>query len=94
MRDRKTSRVLNDDSYFLGLSYNDITGAGVFLLVLIIVFKMLGIQSMIWALFITVMVLASLIPIRLSFRLKIIRDSIKYLLRNGVSRVSKNSRNK
>ncbi|MFP5519668.1 MAG: hypothetical protein ACLGGX_07170 [Bdellovibrionia bacterium] len=94
MRERKTSRVLNDESYFLGLSYNDISGAGVFLLGLIILFKALDIKNMIWALLITILVLASIIPIRLQFRRKIIRDSFQYLLRNGVIRVSKNHRNK
>lgn len=94
MRERKTSRVLNDESYFLGLSYNDISGAGVFLLGLIILFKALDIKNMIWALLITILVLGSLIPIRLQFRRKIIRDSFQYLLRNGVIRVSKNNRNK
>jgi len=94
MRERKTSRVLNDDSYFLGLSYNDISGAGMFLLALIILFKVLGIQNMIWALLIAVVALGSLIPIRLSFRRKIIRDAFQYILKNGVIRVSKNNRNK
>lgn len=94
MRERKTSRVLNDESYFLGLSYNDISGAGIFLLALIILFKVLGIQNMIWALLIAVVALGSLIPIRLSFRRKIIRDAFQYILKNGVVRVSKNNRNK
>lgn len=94
MRERKTSRVLNDESYFLGLSYNDISGAGIFLLALIILFKVLGIQNMIWALLIAVAALGSLIPIRLSFRRKIIRDAFQYILKNGVIRVSKNNRNK
>lgn len=94
MRERKTSRVLNDESYFLGLSYNDISGAGVFLLGLIILFKALDIKNMIWALLITILALGSLIPIRLQFRRKIIRDSFQYLLRNGVIRVSRNNRNK
>lgn len=94
MRERKTSRVLNDDSYFLGLSYNDISGAGIFLLGLIILFKTLEIKNMIWALLITIMVLALVVPIRLQFRRKIIRDSIQYILKNGIIRVSKHNRNK
>lgn len=94
MRERKTSRVLNDESYFLGLSYTDISGAGVFLLGLMVLFKALDIKNTIWALLITVGVLAMLIPIRMTFRRKIIRDSIQYLLKNGVIRVSKNNRNK
>ncbi len=94
MRERKTSRVLNDESYFLGLSYNDITGAGILLLGLLLVSKLLGIKSMLWALMITVSVLIMLIPIRLRFRRKILRDSFKYIFTNGVSHVSKNRRNK
>ena len=93
MRERKTSRVLNDESFFLGLSYTDISGAGAFLLVLIILFKFLEIHSTIWALIITVCVLGFLIPIRLGYRRKIIRDSLTYFFKNGVIRVSKNRRN-
>lgn len=93
MRDRKTSRILNDESYFLGLSYTDISGAGFFLLLLILILKAFGFQNMFWALIITILVLSSLIPIRLSFRRKIIRDSMQYLIKNGVIRVSKNHRN-
>ena len=91
---RKTSRVLNDDSYFLGLSYNDISGAGIFLLLLIFIGKMLGLKSMLWALALTVALLFFLIPIRLRFRRKIIRDSIRYIISQGVVCVSKNRRNK
>lgn len=93
MKDRKTSRILNDESYFLGLSYTDISGAGFFLLLLILILKAFGFQNMFWALIITILVLSSLIPIRLSFRRKIIRDSMQYLIKNGVIRVSKNHRN-
>lgn len=92
MRDRKTSRVLNDESYFLGLSYNDISGAGIFLLVLIMIGKMIGIQSQLWALVITVSILVFLIPVRLKYRRKIIRDSFNYLVTQGVINVSKNRR--
>ena len=94
MRVRKTSRVLNDESYFLGLSYNDISGAGIFLLVLIMIGKMIGIQSQLWALVATVSILVFLIPVRLKYRRKIIRDSFKYLFTQGVINVSKNRRNK
>jgi len=92
MRDRKTSRILNDESYFLGLSYNDISGAGIFLLVLIMIGKMIGIQSQLWALVVTVSILVFLIPVRLKYRRKIIRDSFKYLFTQGVINVSKNRR--
>lgn len=94
MRDRKTSRVLNDESYFLGLSYNDITGAGLLLLGLLLLSKVLGIKSMLWALMATITSLVMLIPIRLNFRRKILRDSLKYIFANGVNHVSKNRRNK
>lgn len=91
MRERKTSRVLNDDSYLLGLSYSDITGVGIFLLGLMIVGKILGIQSMFWALLLALSVLVFLIPVRLRFRRKIIRDTGRYIFLQGVVRVSKNS---
>lgn len=94
MRERKTSRVLNDESYFLGLSYTDISGAGVFLLGLMLLFKALEIKNTIWALMISVGILGLLIPIRMTFRRKIIRDSFQYLFKNGVTYVSKNHRNK
>lgn len=94
MRDRKTSRVLNDESYFLGLSYTDISGAGIFLLGLMILFKALEIKNMIWALMLSIGLLGLLIPIRMTFRRKIIRDSFQYLIKNGVMYVSKNRRNK
>ncbi len=94
MRERKTSRVLNDESYFLGLSYNDITGAGVLLLGLLLLSKILGIKSMLWALMMTITALVMLIPVRLKFRRKILRDGLKYIFLNGVNHVSKNRRNK
>jgi hypothetical protein len=92
MNDRKTSRVLNDESYFLGLSYNDISGAGIFLLVLIFISKALGIESMLCSLAVALSGLVMLIPIRLKFRRKIIRDTLRYSLFNGVIHVSKNRR--
>lgn len=93
MRNRKTSRVLNDEAYFLGLSYNDITGTGVFLLMLIIIGKIVGLESMLWALILSIGLLFVLIPIRLKYRRKILRDSLKYALMKGVINVSKNHRN-
>lgn len=90
MRSRKTSRILNDDSYFLGLSYNDISSAGVLLLVLLLAGQALGIGSALWALAICSSVLAALIPVRLKYRRKIIRDSLSYLIFKGVNRVAKN----
>lgn len=93
MKDKKTSRVLNDDSFLFGLSYNDITGVGLLLLALMLFSKVIGLESMLWALIFSIGVLALLIPIRLRFRRKIIRDTIKYLIFNGVIRVSKNHRN-
>jgi len=94
MRERKTSRILNDEAYVLGLSYSDITGAGVLLLVLVLISKALEIKSVLWTLVLTVSLLTVLIPIRLKFRRKILRDSLKYALKNGVHNVSRNHRNK
>lgn len=94
MREKKTSRILNDESYFLGLSYNDISGLGIILLGFILIFKALGIVNMFWALISILAIGSFLIPIRLNFRRKIIRDFFNYLLKNGVHYVSKNHRNK
>jgi hypothetical protein len=93
MRERKTSRVLNDESYLMGLSYNDITGVGLLLFCLLLIGKAFQIQSMLWALLIAVSVLFLLIPIRLRLRRKILRDSLRYFFSKGVIRVSKNRRN-
>lgn len=87
MKQRKTSRILNDQSYFLGLSYHDITGLGVLLLGLILIFKALGIENMIWALVISASSLILVIPIRLQYRRRIIRDFVLYQFKKGVSRV-------
>lgn len=92
MREKRTSRILNDHSYLLGLSYNDITAVGIFLLCLIIAAKSMSIELGFWSISISVGILIALIPIRLQFRRKIIRDSLNYLMRNGVLRVSKNNR--
>ena len=93
MRNRRTSRILNDHAYFLGLSYTDISNSGVALLVLLFITKSLGLQNALYALLPTILGLFLLIPVRLNFRRKIIRDSLLYLIRNGVIHVSKNRRN-
>ena len=92
MKDRKTSRVLNDDSVILGLSYNDVTAAGMLLGFLLFLGRLLGLASGLWALGLTSSLLIFLIPIRLRYRRKIIRDSAKYVLKKGVNNVSKYSR--
>lgn len=93
MKEKRTSRILNDQSYLLGLSYNDITGVGIFLLFLMISGKALKIEVGFWGLSTAVGILISLIPIRMQFRRKIIRDSLLYVFRNGVFDVSKYRRN-
>ena len=93
MKDKKTSRILNDESFILGLSYNDISGLGLLMLVLIIVFKILNIKSMFWILILTLLALMALIPVRMTYRRKFIRDFFSYLFRKGVIHVSKNNRN-
>jgi hypothetical protein len=80
LRARRTSRVLNDDSYLLGLSYGDISGAGIFLLVLLFAGKALKFDSQLWALMLSVAVLGVMIPVRMKFRRKIIRDGVIYLI--------------
>lgn len=92
MRNLKTSRVLNDDSYLMGLSFGDITMVGMILLGLLIIGKAVGMTSMLWALVLAVSLLIALIPIRLRFRRKIIRDSLGYVRLKGVRRVSTNFR--
>lgn len=92
MNPRKTSRVLNDNAFLLGLTYNDISGCGVLLLVLLLIFRGLGIKSMLIPLLAACTALVVLIPIRLKYRKKILRDSLSYLFSNGVIYVSKNRR--
>lgn len=92
MRTYKTSRVLNDEAAFMGLSYMDITGAGIFLLSLMMLGKAVGIQSMLWALVMVITALCLLIPIRMNFRRKIIRDAFLYVFKKGTNHVSKNPR--
>jgi hypothetical protein len=77
---KRTSRVLNDDSYILGLSYGDISGAGIFLLGLLFLGKALKFESQLWALMLSVIALGFLIPIRMKLRRKIIRDGVIYLI--------------
>lgn len=88
MRNQKTSRILNDDSYLMGLSFGDITGCALILLGLLIVGKAMGLTSMLWALVLVVGLLFALIPVRMKFRRKIIRDSLGYVRLKGVRRVS------
>lgn len=90
MRTRKTSRVLNDESFLLGLSYNDVTFSGLLMLLLMMITKSLGFESMLWPLSFMILDLVLLIPVRLKFRRKIIRDTFYYLFTHGVIRVSKN----
>lgn len=93
MREKRTSRILNDQNYLLGLSYNDITAVGIFLLFLVIAAKAISVELGFWSISVAVGILIALIPIRMQFRRKIIRDSLNYLLCNGVLHVSKNRRN-
>lgn len=89
---RRTSRVLNDHSYVMGLSYGDISGAGVLLLGLLFLGKILKIDSQLWALLFSLVVLGMIIPIRMKLRRKIIRDSVVHLILKDRVYVKKDSR--
>lgn len=89
---RKTSRILNDESFVFGLSFNDISGLGGALLGLMLLSKTLGLKSMLWALILTLIISAMLAGIRMRFRRKIIRDSLFYLINGRVSHVCRNHR--
>lgn len=87
---RKTSRILNDQSFLMGLSINDMTLLGIFLLSLVLLGKALEIESMLWALILVMTIGFFLIPIRMKYRRKIIRDFMFHTIYSGVVRVSKN----
>ena len=89
---RKTSRILNDESFLFGLSFNDISGLGGLLLGLMLISKALGFESMLWALILVLAIAAMLAGIRMRFRRKIIRDYLFYLFKGRVSHVFRNHR--
>lgn len=88
MKDGRSSRTLNEEGFLLGLSYLDISALGVLLLSILVINKALGIQSNFYGLLVTLSAGALLIPIRLRFRRKIIRDFIYYHFKKGFDRAS------
>jgi len=83
---KKPSRILNDESFTLGLDRNDIMALAVVFSIGQVIFKAIGFEYL--SLFATVTVGLALVGIRLRYRRKIIRDTVKYyyyrLFKGGV----------
>lgn len=75
----RTSRILNDQSFFMGLSHLDISGLALVLLGFLLICKAAG-GSPTLALGGTIVAASVLIPIRLKYRRKILRDFIRYFI--------------
>lgn len=83
---REPCAHINNKSVLFGLSYSDITSLGGVLAVILFINKHFigALNVSYWAL-ISVLVMAFfLIPIRLQFRRKIIRDYLKYIFKKRV----------
>jgi hypothetical protein len=76
MKPKQPSRVLNEKSLLLGLDYTDIVGLAMVLMFANFSLKPFGKE--VFALPITLGALICLIPIRMRYRKKIIRDFIAY----------------
>lgn len=85
---------INNKSVIFGLSYSDITSlGGVLAIVLFINKHLIGVLNVsYWALSSVLMGAFLLIPIRLQFRRKIIRDFIKYFFRRRIIYAPKHHR--
>lgn len=72
MTDRRGSRVLNDNTLFFGLDFNDVIALGVVLIISQSVLKIFEKQNL--AILVPFVTMLILIPIRLHHRRRIIRD--------------------
>ena len=72
---RKPSRILNDNTLFFGIDRNDLMGLGLAFYFYQIILPT-GLQGYAW--FSTLITAVILIHIRLKWRRRIIRDSVRY----------------
>ncbi|HPI39345.1 MAG TPA: hypothetical protein PLJ21_00990 [Pseudobdellovibrionaceae bacterium] len=83
---KEPSSHVNNKSVFFGLSFSDVSSLGAMLSILLFlnkeIFKNLNFSY--WALSMTVFAAFLLIPIRIKYRRKIIRDSIKFFLKKRI----------
>lgn len=86
MQLREPCAHINNKSVLFGLSYSDITSLGGVLAVVLFINKRFvdSISVSYWALLSVLIVAFLLIPIRLQFRRKIIRDFLRYFLKKRV----------
>jgi hypothetical protein len=92
MKSRQPSRILNERGLLFGLDYMDVTAMAIVLLIANLSLK--PFHKEFFSLPLTGMVLLLLIPIRMRFRKKIIRDFIAYHMGPKVIHALKNRRNK
>ena len=90
MKRVRPSRTLNEKSVLLGLDFADVVGLACLLIVLQVVLKPFRLEF--FALVGTGVVAALLMPLRLKFRRKIIRDTIKRFMGPKVMHVPRGNR--
>lgn len=90
MKRQRPSRVLNERSVLLGLDFPDLVGLACILIVLQLLLKPFNLEF--FALVGTGIATILLMPLRLRFRRKIIRDTIMRFLGPKVIHVSKRDR--
>ncbi len=76
------SRVLNYPSFLFGLSFNDLTGLGVLLGFLQVCLKPFGLEF--YALILTALGMICLVPVRVRYRRKSIRDYVRNLFERRI----------
>lgn len=90
MKSFKPSRIINESSVFMGLNTKDIVGLSFVFVFFLIVLNFFGLQ--LWAFSIAICTAFVLSKIRLEYRRKIIRDTLRYYLGDRVVRNRENSR--
>jgi hypothetical protein len=94
MNYREPSKQLNNKSVLFGLSYSDVSTLGGMLALILSVNKHFigALQVSYWGLLFTLAVGFLLIPIRIKYRRKIIRDSLRYFFGRRLLHDPKNNR--
>lgn len=83
--ERKPSQHLNNNAALMGLSYQDVSLLGINLMILLMVFRRFQEPRLTYlALFLTFLLGVVLVPLRLKYRRKILRDRISFILRERV----------
>jgi hypothetical protein len=90
MKYRKPSRTINEKAVLLGLDFSDLIGLALFLLFLQVCLKPFHLEF--FALLLTCVAMSLLVPLRLRFRRRIIRDFLFKIIGPKVIYVSKSNR--